>query len=159
LGQCNACGFEDALELRRQHLGAKRQGLFPGTALKEIRLGFITQGNLSKPAGRRVQFGLETLARFALPLPKGFLWRGEAGATYFPPAGEVDGLDDDVLGVRLVASTGISFALFSWLSAGVSVDYLGFQGKTPTTGQFAHNLQLGLPLTVDRLFKPRFEGP
>lgn len=139
--------------------GSAGVGLFPGTSVKEVRLGFIARGNLTKPAGRKLQLGLESALNFTKSLPFNLIWAGDLGVSYYPPAGEMEGVDDDVLGLRLVARTSLQFPLFTWLTAGISLDYLGFRGKTSTTSMLGHNLQVGLSLIVDRTWKPRFEGP
>lgn len=143
--------------------GSVGVGLFPGTALKELRVGFITEGNLTKPSGRKVQFGVEAGFKFARPLPRGLVWKGEAGVLYFPPAGESEpgpdgsGPDDrDVLGLRATASTALMFPIFEWLNFGVSVDYLGFLGKVPSTSTLGNNLRVGAMLSVDRAWKPQY---
>ncbi|MBX7115430.1 MAG: hypothetical protein K1X64_13965 [Myxococcaceae bacterium] len=131
-------------------------GLFPGNALKELRVGFATQGNLTKPAGRKVQFGVEAGLKFAQPIGKVLKWKGELGVLYFPPAGESEPNDKDVLGLRMTATTGLMFPIFDWLSAGLTVDYLSFLGKTPATSTLGNNVRLGATLAIDRAWKPQY---
>jgi hypothetical protein len=143
---------------RRSYLrGIAGIGLFPERLLKELRLGFVAQNDFAKlRGGTPLQLG--GLASLKLERELGPLRAQVQGEVlYFPPRGERDPVDRDVLGLRTQVVGTLTVPVSDWFELGVSVDWLGARGKVPSTRTFGQSLQLGATLQVNRTWKPGYE--
>jgi len=141
---------------RRSYLsGMAGLGLFPGGPLDELKLGALVQHDFAKAAGVATQFGVGSsmkLSRSAGPLAAGF----EASLTWFPPAGETEPQDRDVVGLQAQARLTLAVPVGDWLRFGLTADWLGFRGKVPSTEALGQSFQTGAMLQADRLWKVGF---
>lgn len=145
------------LLLRRSYpSGTVGAGLFPGGFLQELRAGFVAQNDFAKTAGRRLQTGF----MWGLKLAKGFgvvQAALDSSLTYFPPAGESEPDDLDVIGLSARGTFTLTVPIGGWFRMGLLTDWLGVRGKVPSTDALGQSLQVGATLMLDRAWKPGYQ--
>jgi hypothetical protein len=123
--------------------------LYPGTWLKELRLGAIARQDIAK-AGKGVEPGAQMAGQLEVPLG-GFAWTLDADVkNYFRTPQDTP----DDLGIVAQIGTGLRLPLFGGFSLRVGVDALWFTGKLGTEPPAGSSLVPAVGVAYNATWKP-----
>jgi hypothetical protein len=143
---------------RRSYLsGLAGVGIFPQQTLQQISIAGVMRNDFAKSEGRALQLGMNGTLKLLRPLGP-INARFDGTLTWFPPQGEMEALDQDVVGFEAQAILALTVPVSTWFNFGVNADWYAFRGKVPATERLGQSLQIGLMLSIDRVWKPGYEG-